>query len=74
MSEVQVMLLRCPELFTYSLQRQVCPAVAFLAGQLGLAPADVRSVLLKYPPVLSLGVKGHLAPQVGCRPCTTLAA
>lgn len=63
LSEVEVMLMRCPFLLTLSVEHKVRPAVDFLRG-LGLDEPCVRGCLYRFPAVLGYGVKDHLVPQL----------
>eukprot|EP00775_Hariotina_reticulata_P012471 gene12471-12606_t len=63
-TDIELMLLRCPRLFTYSVQRQAVPVVEFLQKDLGFDQQQVASTIKRFPHLLGYQVKAHLAPHL----------
>lgn len=62
-ADTQRMLLKCPEVFNYSLEHKIQPAMEFL-DELGFSDAEKRSIILRFPQLLGYSTKGHLKPQL----------
>ncbi|KAF6257825.1 hypothetical protein COO60DRAFT_1701631 [Scenedesmus sp. NREL 46B-D3] len=60
--EIELVLLRCPKLFTYNVQARSTPVVEFLSS-LGYSQEQLRRVILRFPHVLGYDAKGHLTPH-----------
>ncbi|WIA16522.1 hypothetical protein OEZ85_013200 [Tetradesmus obliquus] len=60
--EIELVLLRCPRLFTYNVQSRSMPVVEFLSS-LGYSQEQLRQVILRFPHVLGYDAKGHLIPH-----------
>lgn len=60
--DVEIMLLRCPKLFSFSVERQCRPVVSFLAS-LGFDQQQVSATIRRFPHMLGYDPKGHLVPH-----------
>lgn len=60
--DIEIMLLRCPKLFAFSVERQCRPVVAFL-GSLGFNQQQVSATVKRFPHMLGYDTKGHLVPH-----------
>eukprot|EP00882_Tetradesmus_deserticola_P002930 GHRQ01003113.1.p1 GENE.GHRQ01003113.1~~GHRQ01003113.1.p1 ORF type:complete len:316 (+),score=107.49 GHRQ01003113.1:187-1134(+) len=60
--EIELVLLRCPKLFSYNVQSRSTPVVEFLSS-LGYSQEQLRQVILRFPHVLGYDAKGHLIPH-----------
>lgn len=60
--DIEIMLLRCPKLFSFNVDRQCRPVVAFL-GSLGLNQQQVSATIKRFPHMLGYDTKGHLVPH-----------
>ena len=50
--DLRTMLLRCPRLLSFSMQRQVLPVVEFLQSDLGFDQQQVASTLKRFPGIM----------------------
>lgn len=60
--DIETMLLRCPRLFSFSVERQSRPVMAFLAS-LGFSQQQASDTIKRFPHLLGYDTKGHLIPH-----------
>ncbi|GLC45778.1 hypothetical protein PLESTB_001157000 [Pleodorina starrii] len=63
-SDIGKVLIAFPQAFQLSLDHHAQPVIEFLRRDVGLGPAEVRTLVTRFPSILGMNVKGQLRPQV----------